>query len=107
MDPFKPYQPRQRAVPPPRLTVEGAEAVALQAVAFLVADQELLARFAAVTGCGLEDLSRRITERSFLAGVLDFLLADEAAVLAFANHAELAPETPMLARERLLPSGWE
>ena len=101
MDPFKPYQPRAKGPVPTRLTAEGAEAVALRAVAFIAADEDLLSRFLAVTGSDVDGLRQRIAERHFLSGVLDFLLADEGALLAFCRQNDIAPETPMQARERL------
>jgi hypothetical protein len=38
MDPFKPYQPKTITKAPPRMTDDVAEAIALQAVAYLMAD---------------------------------------------------------------------
>lgn len=101
MDPFKPYQPKARSRTPPRLGVEDAQAVALKALAFLAGDDALLSRFVALTGCGLDDIKARMADNGFLAAVLDFLLADEPSLLAFAEAEDLAPETPMLARQKL------
>lgn len=101
MDPFKPYEPRKRAAAPPKLTAEDAETVALKAVGFIAADDELMSRFVALTGCGAEELRARLADRAFLAAVLDFILADETTTLNFAEGEEFAPETPMLARMRL------
>lgn len=102
MDPFKPYQPKARLRTPPRLGAEDAQAVALKALAFIAGDDALMSRFVALTGCGLEDIKARMADNGFLGAVLDFLLADEPSLLAFAEAEDLAPETPMLAR-RLLP----
>ena len=102
MDPFKPYTPSRRAAPAPRIAgPEDAQAVALQAVAFIAADEDLLPRFVALTGCGADEIRRRIGDPAFLGGVLDFVLADEPTLLAFAEAAGLAPETPMVARGKL------
>ncbi len=103
MDPFKPCTPKPRPVAPPRLTDGGAEALALRAVAFIAADDELLPQFLAASGCDLEALKRRLAEPNFLAGVLDFILADESRVLAFSGQVDLPPETALLARARLGP----
>jgi hypothetical protein len=102
MDPFKPYTPRAVAAAPPRLRRDDAEVVAIRAIAFISGDDALLSRFVALTGCGVEELRGRLTDAVFLGAVLDFLLGDEAAVLAFVAQAGLRPETPMLARG-LLP----
>ncbi len=102
MDPFKPYEPQKRPQPGPAIrSLEEAEAVALKAIAFIAADEELLSRFVALTGCGADDIRQRIQDPGFLGGVLDFILTDEPTLLAFAEAAELAPETPMAARNRL------
>ncbi len=101
MDPFKPYQPKPRPSAPPKLGAEDAQAVALKALAHIAGDDALLSRFVALTGCGLDDIRARMADNGFLAAVLDFLLADEASLLAFAEAEGLAPETPMLARRLL------
>lgn len=103
MDPFKPYQPKTRPAAAPKLGREQAQAVALQALTFLAGDETLLSRFVALTGCGLDDIKARMADDGFLAAVLDFLLADESSLLAFAEADGLAPETPMLARMKLAP----
>lgn len=101
MDPFKPYTPTQRPSAPPALDAEGAQTIALRAIAFIATDDELLSRFVALTGCGLDEIKSRIGEAGFLGGVLDFILGDEPTLLAFAEAASLAPETPMAARNKL------
>ena len=101
MDPFKPYTPTRHTAPP-KLTVSDAEAVALKAIVWIIGDDEMLSRFVALTGCGSNELRDRITQPAFLGGVLDFLLGDEASVVAFAAHADFPPEVPLLARA-LLP----
>jgi hypothetical protein len=101
MDPFKPYQPKARQPAPPKLGLEDAQAVALKALTYVAGDDALLSRFVALTGCGLDDIKARLADVAFLAAVLDFLLADEASLLAFAEAEGMAPETPMLARLKL------
>ena len=104
MDPFKPYQVKTKGPAPALLTTEGAEAVALLAVGFVVADDDLLSQFLAISGSDIVSLRLRVSERDFLIGVLDFLLADDGAVLALSRQNGFAPETPMQARERLSAS---
>ena len=105
MDPFKPYQPRFVAKAPPRMTDDVAEAMALQAVAYLMADEELMTGFLAASGCAPEDLRGRLKDRGFLVGALDYLLSDDSVVIAFARHIDVAPEAPLHAREKLAPTG--
>ncbi len=101
MDPFNPYQPKTKPSAPTLLTIDGAEAVALQAIAFIAGDDELLTRFVALSGCGADDIRRRIGDRNFLTGVLDFILTDEATVLAFSRHGHLSADLPLRARQVL------
>lgn len=101
MDPFKTYQPRPRAAAPPKLSAEDAAAVALKAIAFMAADEAMLSSFVALTGCGLDDIRARIADDGFLGAVLDFMLGDEAQLMAFVQAEGLHPETPMLARMKL------
>jgi len=102
MDPFKPYTPSKRSPPgPPIRSIDDAQTVALKAIAFIAADEDLLPRFVALTGSGLDEIKSRIGDPAFLGGVLDFILNDEPTLLAFVAAEELAPETPMAARLRL------
>lgn len=102
MDPFKPYTPSKRpSAVPPALSLDDAQTIALKAIAFIAADEELLPDFVALTGCGLDDIRSRIGDPGFLGGVLDFILGDEPTLLAFVAAEDLAPETPMAARNKL------
>ena len=105
MDPFKPYQPKSAAKAPPRMTDDVAEAIALQAVAYLLADEDLMTGFLGASGCTPENLRGRLKDRGFLVGALDYVLSDDSVVIAFARYIDVAPETPLHARERLAPTG--
>jgi Protein of unknown function (DUF3572) len=86
---------------------EVAEIVALQALSFLAGDPARLGRFLAETGIGPETLRGAAADPQFLAGVLDFLLKDEATVKAFAEASKLHPTNVMAAREVLGDPHWE
>lgn len=101
MDPFKPYEPKPKLGAPPKLTQGDAEIVAIQALGFISTDDALLSRFVSLTGCGLDEVRGRVHDPGFLGAVLDFLLGDEAAVVAFAEATGLHPEAAMLARFKL------
>lgn len=101
MDPFKPYEPRKRNAAPSKLTDADAETIALKAIAFIAGDEALMSGFLALSGCGPEELRGRLAEKGFLVAVLDYILADEASTIRFAEQEGFAPETPMLARLRL------
>ena len=81
---------------------EVAEIVAIQALSFVAGDPERLGVFLAETGIGPETLRSAAADPHFLAGVLDFVLRDDATVKAFAAASELDPATIAAAREVLV-----
>lgn len=86
------------------MTRDRAETIALLALGFLAGDPELLGRFLGESGLGPDRLRGAAGDPALLGGVLDFLLADDARVLAFAAEAGLKPEEPLRARAAL-PGG--
>ena len=86
------------------LTQQSAEIVALEALSWLVANDELLPVFLGSTGAGEADLRHRSKDPEFLGSVLDFLLMDDAWIQAFCTASGHAPEYPMRARAAL-PGG--
>ncbi|TCO73979.1 DUF3572 domain-containing protein [Rhodovulum euryhalinum] len=83
---------------------ESADVVALRALAWLVGNDDLLPVFLGATGAGERDLRERAGDPDFLASVLDFLLMDDAWVIAFCDAAGLKGEAVMRARAAL-PGG--
>lgn len=83
---------------------ESAQVVALQALAWLVADDELLPAFLNATGAGLDDLRARAADVDFQGAILDFLMMDDQWVVAFCDQHALAYTTPQMARAAL-PGG--
>lgn len=81
-----------------------AEAFALRVLAWLVGNDELLPVFLGSTGASEADLRTRAGEPEFLAAVLDFLLMDDAWVLAFCADEGVPGEAVMRARADL-PGG--
>ncbi len=88
------------------LKPETAQTIALQALGHIAADDDLLGGFMAHTGLAIDELKPLAADPAFLGGVLDFLLSDEAGLLAFCETADIAPELPKLARQSL-PGGEE
>ena len=86
------------------MSQDSAETVALQALAWLVGDEDLLPVFLGATGSSEADLRARATDPEFLISVLDFLTMDDAWVMRFCQDHDLAYETPMQARFAL-PGG--
>lgn len=85
---------------------EVAEIVAIQALSFLASDPERLGMFLTETGIGPQTLRASASDPKFLAGILDFIMRDDATVQAFAGVSELTPEAIANAREVLDPR-WE
>lgn len=83
---------------------ESAETIALQALGWLAANDELLPVFLGATGASEADLRARAAEPEFLGSVLDFLMMDDAWVVAFCQERNIAYERPMMARAAL-PGG--
>ena len=85
---------------------EVAEIVAIQALSFLASDPERLATFLTESGIGPQTLRASASDPKFLAGVLDFIMRDDATVQAFASASQLTPQAIANAREVLEPR-WE
>lgn len=85
---------------------EVAEFVAIQALSFLASNPERLGLFLTESGIGPQTLRTAAADPKFLAGVLDFIVRDDATVKAFADTSQLTPEAVMNAREVLDPR-WE
>ena len=81
-----------------------AEALALQALTWLAAEEGLIGDFMAATGVAPEDLARTAAQPEFLASVLDFLLLEDRWIMAFCDAQGLAYDQPMQARAAL-PGG--
>jgi hypothetical protein len=75
---------------------EAAETLAIQALAFLAADTERIARFLAVTGLGPEDIRASASHPDFLGGVLEYLASDERLLIEFTK--EIAADPAEIAR---------
>ena len=86
------------------ISAQSAETLALAALAFILTDDDRLMAFLGATGLGADEIRERAGEADFLAGVMDFLLADEALLLAFTEDQVIAPDLPLRLR-RYLPGG--
>jgi len=80
---------------------EAAETVGIKALGWLAANDDLRSVFLGATGAQLEDLRASASDPIFLASVLDFLMMDDAWVIAFCDDAGLKYETPMRARQAM------
>ena len=83
---------------------DAAETLALQALAWIAADEELAQAFAGATGASLGDLRDNVQDPAFLAGILQFLTMEDRWVTAFCDAHGLVYDAPMRAMAAL-PGG--
>ena len=86
------------------LSQDSAELLAIEALSWLVGNEDLLPIFLGATGASVTDLRQRAKDPEFLASVLDFLLMDDAWIAEFCLSADYSNEFPMRARAAL-PGG--
>ena len=73
-------------------TREQAETLAIGALGFLAGEPEALGSFLSLTGIDPANLRDAAAEPGFLAGLLDFFLANEALLVDYSRQAGIAPE---------------
>jgi hypothetical protein len=83
---------------------KSAETLALQALAWVAADDEVFGSFLGATGADADALRVSASDPVFLASVLDFLMQQDAWVIGFCRSAGLPFDALMQAR-RSLPGG--
>jgi len=83
---------------------ESADTVAIRALGWLAGNDDLLPVFLGSTGASLDDLRTAAGDPGFLGSILEFLMMDDAWVVAFCEAEGLPYEAPMQAR-RALPGG--
>lgn len=86
------------------ISKDQAEALALKALAFLVADEELLQVFMGSTGAAADDLRSGAADPAFLGSILDFILMDDQWVIRFCDQNRIAYDQVFPARQAL-PGG--
>jgi hypothetical protein len=82
-------------------TPQGAEIIALNALAFLVEEPERLNRFLAASGCDGAALREQAGSRGMAVAVVDFLLCDEALLLEFCDVSSMNPRDMLRVRHSL------
>ncbi|TCT00992.1 DUF3572 domain-containing protein [Aquabacter spiritensis] len=87
----------------PLRTRDAAQAVAIEALAFLAEDMERIGGFLAQSGLSPGDLRARAAEPDFAAAVLAFILSDEPMLIAFSAKAKLRPQDVLTAHAVLDP----
>ena len=84
------------------MDIESAEHIASRAFGFLAEDKARITHFLNLSGVAPDALASLAGERTFLTGVLDHLMGDDALVLAFCANAELRPEDVQRAHRALV-----
>ncbi len=85
---------------------EAAETIALRALAWIAADEEMAGAFLGGTGASAAEIAERAQDPDFQVAVLDFLTADDRTVQAFCDAQGLDYGAPLAAR-RAIPGGDE
>ena len=88
------------------MQLEAGQVLALEALSWLAADDEIFPAFLDATGANLADLRMRAGDLDFLGAVLDFLLMNDRWVVAFCDHHRHPYTAPQAARA-ILPGGGE
>ena len=81
-----------------------AETIAIQALGWLAADQDLFQTFLGASGMNVNDLKEMAADPQFLGAVLDFILMTDSTVTGFCDSAGLGYDMPIDARHSL-PGG--
>lgn len=89
------------------MTRKTAEEVAVQALTFIAGDATRLGRFLATTGIGPDQIRDAAREPQFLAGVLDYAVADERLLAGLAAEAGIDPNLVAEAQAILGGHPWE
>ena len=83
-----------------------AEITVLQALSYLLEDEDKINRLCMETGMDLSDLRTIDGNPQIQAGILDFLLGHEEWLVEFCEINKISPDTPMRIR-RFFPGGAE
>ena len=84
-----------------RITPERAEILALEALAWLAGQPDVIERFLAASGLDAGDLRRAASDRGLLGAILDFLLENEHLLLEFCEDTSTSAKVVHLARYHL------
>ncbi len=80
------------------ISEDSAQTLALNALGWLVGNDELLPVFLGSTGAAVNDLRDRAGEPEFMASVLDFLMLDDSWIMAFCDAASVPYDQPAQAK---------
>ncbi|HEV7306217.1 DUF3572 domain-containing protein [Ensifer sp.] len=81
--------------------MKSAEEIAIDILAWLAGEPELLSRFLALTGTEPGSLRTAITEPGFMGGIVAFLMEHEPTLMAFCEATGTAPQDVVRAHAAL------
>ncbi len=84
------------------MTKNDGEVLALEILAWIAKDKDVMVRFSNFAGIAPIDLMAHAGEPEMLGGMLDFFLLDEALLCAFCEETGTNKQAPIMARQ-LLP----
>ena len=84
-----------------KLSPAAAEAIAIDALALIASDDDLLSRFVAMTGIDPAAVRSQLEKPGFLHGVMHHVVEHEELLVAFASSAGLKPEQVAAAAQAL------
>jgi hypothetical protein len=85
------------------MSFDKAQEIATEALLHLTREPEQVGRFLAVSGIGPESIRDAAEEPGFLAGVLEYYMADEALLLTYCENSGIRPT--MIAAARFALAG--
>ena len=83
------------------MTDDHAQIMGQSALAFLANNVDYLSQFLVQTGTGPDEVRSAKDDPAFLGSVLDFILQDDAMVIAFSEYAGVVPDLVVVARHKL------
>lgn len=87
-----------------QMNPEQAETVALQALVWILEDEDMTLRFLGTSGADLQALRQGADNPEVLCSVMDFILMEDSMVVEFARAVNMPPENVPVARYSL-PGG--
>ena len=79
------------------MSQDRAETLALRALSWIAADEQLAPQLAGATGADLSDAKDRLQDPAFLAGILEFLTMEDDWIRRFCDAEGLPYDAPMQA----------
>lgn len=83
------------------MNIENAYTIGLKAITYIMANDELLSRFIALSGLSDAQIIERLEDEVFLSACLDFLMNNEKDLLCFCDDSNIEPGSPMQAYNAL------